>query len=234
MAAHVVITSKVQPPSAPALPRERIAAQLGALWTQRLGLIVAPAGYGKTTAMTAFAASAGVPVAWYRVESWDADEASLLLHLETALSRAVPDLAGPWTTVAGAAASLEAGITAPALLVIDDAHTIEGTPAEAVLERFIEYAPDALAVLVASRSQPHLNLPRLRVLGRVVELGVDDLRFRTWEVEQLFRDFYGQPLGPHELCELARRTEGWAAGCTSSTSRRATGAARNAAACSAP
>jgi DNA-binding SARP family transcriptional activator len=212
LTAHVVITSKVQPPSAPALPRERIAAQLGALWTQRLGLIVAPAGYGKTTAMTAFAASAGVPVAWYRVESWDADEASLLLHLETALSRAVPGLAGPWTSVAGAAASLEAGITAPALLVIDDAHTIEGTPAETVLERFIEYAPDALAVLVASRSQPHLNLPRLRVLGRVVELGVDDLRFRTWEVEQLFRDFYGQPLGPHELAELARRTEGWAAG----------------------
>src|ERR1700686_4662151 len=102
MSSHGVITSKVQPPSAPALTRERIAAQLGALWTQRLGLIVAPAGYGKTTAMTAFAASAGVPVAWYRVEAWDADEASLLLHLETALQRAVAGLAGPWTTLPGA------------------------------------------------------------------------------------------------------------------------------------
>ena len=46
----------------------------------------------------------------------------------------------------------------------------------------------------------------------MVELGVDDLRFRTWEVEQLFREFYAQPLGPHELAELARRTDGWAAG----------------------
>ena len=212
MSSHGVITSKVQPPSAPALTRQRIAEQLGALWTQRLGLIVAPAGYGKTTAMTAFAASAGVPVAWYRVEAWDADEASLLLHLETALRRAVSGLAGPWTTLTDAAASLEDGIAAPALLVIDDVHTIEGTRAEAILERFIEYAPEALAVLIASRSQPHFNLSRLRVVGRVVELGVDDLRFRTWEVEQLFRDFYGQPLGPHELAELARRTDGWAAG----------------------
>ena len=211
MSSHGVITSKVQPPSAPALTRERIAGQLGALWTQRLGLIVAPAGYGKTTAMTAFAASAGVPVAWYRVEAWDADEASLLLHLEAALRRAVSGLAGPWTTLADAATSLE-GIAAPALLVIDDVHTIEGTRAEAVLERFVEYAPEALAVLIASRSQPHFNLSRLRVVGRVVELEVDDLRFRTWEVEQLFRDFYGQPLGPHELAELARRTDGWAAG----------------------
>src|SRR5580700_3081866 len=212
LSSRAVIASKIQAPSAPALPRERIAAQLGALWTQRFGLIVAPAGYGKTTAMTVFAASAGVPVAWYRVEAWDADEASLLLHLETALRRALPEVAGPWMTLQEAVASLEEAISAPALLVIDDVHTIEGTAAETVLERFIEYAPEALAILVASRSQPHFNLPRLRVLGRVVELGVDDLRFRTWEVEQLFRDFYGQPLGPHELAELARRTDGWAAG----------------------
>ncbi|MGA7987695.1 MAG: AAA family ATPase [Candidatus Dormiibacterota bacterium] len=207
-----VVSSKVQPPSAPALARERIAAQLGELWTQRLGLIVAPAGYGKTTAMATLAASAGVPVAWYRVEAWDADEASLLLHLETALRRAAPGLAGPWRSLAEAAAAVEDGITTRTLLVIDDLHTIEGTPAEALLERFVEYAPETLAVLVASRSQPHFNLPRLRVLGRVVELGVDDLRFRTWEVEQLFREFYAQPLGPHELAELARRTDGWAAG----------------------
>jgi DNA-binding SARP family transcriptional activator len=207
-----VVSNKVQPPSAPALARERIAAQLGELWTQRLGLIVAPAGYGKTTAMTTLAASAGVPVAWYRVESWDADEASLLLHLENALRRAAPALAGPWVSLADAAAAVEDAITTRTLLVIDDLHTIEGTPAEALLERFVEYAPESLAVLVASRSQPHFNLPRLRVLGRVVELGVDDLRFRTWEVEQLFREFYAQPLGPHELAELARRTDGWAAG----------------------
>jgi DNA-binding SARP family transcriptional activator len=211
MPTHVV-SSKVQPPTAPALARERIAALLGALWSQHLGLIVAPAGYGKTTAMATLAASADVPVAWYRVEAWDADEASLLLHLETALRRAAPDLAGPWTRLEDAAAALEQCVQTRTLLVIDDLHTIEGSRAEALLERFVEYAPEHLAVLVGSRSAPHFNLPRLRVLGRVVELGVDDLRFRTWEVEQLFRDFYAQPLAPHELAELARRTDGWAAG----------------------
>src|SRR6202142_959423 len=113
-----VVSSKVQPPTAPALARERIAAQLVGLWTQRLGLIVAPAGYGKTTAMAALAASAGGPVAWYRGEAWDADEASALLHLETALRRAVPALAGGWTTLAGAAAAVEEGITTPVLLVV--------------------------------------------------------------------------------------------------------------------
>ncbi len=207
-----VVSSKVQPPSAPALARERIAALLSGLGGQGLGLIVAPAGYGKTTAMTTFAASAGVPVAWYRVESWDADEVSLLVHLEAALRRSVPDLAGPWTSLSEAAAAIEHAVRSPTLLVIDDLHTIEETPAEALLERFIEYAPAELRVLVASRTQPHFNLPRLRVLGRLVELGVDDLRFRTWEVEELFSGFYAQPLAPEELAELARRTDGWAAG----------------------
>jgi DNA-binding SARP family transcriptional activator len=207
-----VVSSKVQPPSSPALPRERIASQLSSLWTHRLGLIVAPAGYGKTTAMATLAASAGIPVAWYRVEAWDSDEHSLLVHVETALRRVAPSLAGPWSRVEDAATACESAITNPTLLVVDDLHTIEGTAAEAALERFVEYAPEPLAVLVASRTQPHFNLPRLRVLGRVVELGVDDLRFRTWEVEQLFREFYAQPLGPHELAELARRTDGWAAG----------------------
>ena len=207
-----VVSSKVQPPSAPALARERISSQLGSLWQQRLGLIVAPAGYGKTTAMASLAASAGIPVAWYRVEAWDSDEHSLLVHVEAALRRVAPALTGPWSRVEDAAAACESAITSPTLLVVDDLHTIEGTAAEAALERFVEYAPEALAVLVATRTQPHFNLPRLRVLGRVVELGVDDLRFRTWEVEQLFREFYAQPLGPHELAELARRTDGWAAG----------------------
>src|SRR5580704_2777160 len=102
-----VVSNKVQPPSAPALARERIAAQLSELWKQRLGLIVAPAGYGKTTAMATLAASAGVPIGWYRVEAWDADEASLLVHLEAALRRAIPGLTGPWTSLAGVAAALE-------------------------------------------------------------------------------------------------------------------------------
>ena len=59
---------------------------------------------------------------------------------------------------------------------------------------------------------PSINLPRLRVSDELLELGPDDLRFRAWEVEQLFRDFYHDPVPPGDLAVLARRTEGWAAG----------------------
>jgi DNA-binding SARP family transcriptional activator len=57
-----------------------------------------------------------------------------------------------------------------------------------------------------------MNLPRFKVAGELLEIGVDDLRFRSWEVERLFRDVYGQQLPPEEVAALTRRTEGWAAG----------------------
>ena len=76
----------------------------------------------------------------------------------------------------------------------------------------MDYAPPWLAVAMGSRTAPAFNLSRRRVAGELLEIGVDDLRFRSWEVEQLFRDFYGEALRPDELARLARGTEGWAAG----------------------
>ena len=108
--------------------------------------------------------------------------------------------------------ALEQGLPDRTLLVIDDLHTLESTDAEHALERFIELAPSTLTIVAASRVWPDMNVPRFKVAGELLEIGVDDLRFRSWEVEQLYRDFYGQPLPPEELATLTRRTEGWAAG----------------------
>jgi DNA-binding SARP family transcriptional activator len=194
------------------LPRERLEGRLAELWSHRLGLVVAPAGSGKTTLLGRFAASAGVPVAWYRAETWDRDEAALVRHLHASLGRIVPALGNHWTRVEDAAEALEGWDGGRALLVVDDLHALEGTEAEAALGRFVEYAPPWLAILAGSRIVPDLNVPRLRVSGELLEIGADDLRFRSWEVEQLFRDFYGETMPPSDIATLARRTEGWAAG----------------------
>ena len=136
----------------------------------------------------------------------------MLRHLEQALHAAVPTLHGGWETVEDALAALDNGLSERTLLVIDDLHTLESTDAERTLERFIELAPSTLTIVAASRVWPDMNVPRFKVAGELLEIGVDDLRFRSWEVEQLYRDFYGQPLPPEELAALTRRTEGWAAG----------------------
>jgi DNA-binding SARP family transcriptional activator len=208
----LVVPAKIRVPSPDALPRERLEARLLDAWRHRLTLVIAPAGSGKTTLVARFAGQAGVPVGWYRAETWDADETSFVRHLEAALRSALPDLPGGWASVEDVAKAVEAGPVPAAALVIDDGHALEGTDAEGALGRLVDYAPPWLALIVASRVPPSINLPRLRVSGELLELGPDDLRFRAWEVEQLFRDVYHDPVLPGDLAVLARRTEGWAAG----------------------
>ena len=105
-----VVPAKVRVPmpvQAP-LPRERIEARLADAFGKRLTLVVAPAGSGKTTLLARFATASGAAVAWYRAESWDADEASFVRHLEASLAGAVPGIAGGWASVEDAARDLEA------------------------------------------------------------------------------------------------------------------------------
>ena len=57
-----------------------------------------------------------------------------------------------------------------------------------------------------------MNIPRLRVSGLLQEISSDDLRFRSWEVEELFISVFREPLSPESSAALTRRTGGWAAG----------------------
>ena len=97
------------------------------------------------------------------------------------------------------------------LVLVDDVHLLEGSDAELALAGLIRRLPARMRLVMASRVDLALDLSRLRVSGQLVEIGPDDLRFRAWEVEELFRDVYREPLIPEDVAILARRTSGWAA-----------------------
>jgi DNA-binding SARP family transcriptional activator len=207
-----VVPAKVRAPLLEALPRERLESILAAAAGWRLALVIAPAGSGKTTLLARMAATFGGPVAWYRAEALDRDEPALVRHLEAALLTSVPGLHGDWRSVDDVIRALEARSAGRTVLVVDDFHALEGSAAETAFGRLVDYAPDSLSILIGGRVTPGLNLPRLRVAGDLLEIGPDDLRFRSWEVEDLYRDIYHDPVPPGILAELTRRTEGWAAG----------------------
>jgi DNA-binding SARP family transcriptional activator len=184
----------------------------------RLTLVTGPAGSGKTTLLAQFVTHHAGPTAWYRTDVDDVAPGVLLDHLARALATVVPDLPRGWRTVDDAVTALDAGRSRPdpdgatVLLAVDDLHVIVGSEAEQVLGHLVDALPPWLHLAATCRAAPRWNLSRLRVSGALFEIGADDLRFRSWEVERLFGDVYREPLPPGDLAQLTRGLEGWAAG----------------------
>lgn len=219
------VRSKVRVPRAASMSRERLERLVEETGRHHLTIVVAPAGSGKTTLMSRWAGAAeaaGTPVGWYRAESTDVTASAFLGYLQLAIGEALRRTAerdarpqvgpSPWRSVEEAAAWLEANRPDRLLLFIDDLHTLAGSDAETTLARFVDLAGPGICIVVGTRSLPSFDLSRPRLSGDLLEITGEDLRFRSWEVERLFREYYGEVLRGDELGRLARRTEGWAAG----------------------
>src|ERR1700681_90542 len=72
--------------------------------------------------------------------------------------------------------------------------------------------PERVRLIVATREEPQLPLARWRTLERVVEIGLDELRFSYDEAVLFFRQTMGLNIDSRSARTLEARTEGWIAG----------------------
>lgn len=216
-----VPAARTHVPAAPGLPRARLLTALDGVLSARLGLVVAPAGSGKTTLISRWSTRFPGAVVWYRADVVDATPGRFPPSLATAFRSGIGllpethDIArlGRRLTAVRSVEDLALAVEDYAdrvLLVIDDVHELEGSPALADLERLLLLAPTNLHTVLGTRMLPPFNLARSELPTPVMVVG-DDLRFRSWEVEILFRDVFAEQLRPDDAAALARRTEGWAA-----------------------
>ena len=193
-----------------ALSRQRVDALIDQLWLYRLTLVVAPAGSGKTTALQQFAARAA-PVAWCSADQLEISPDGCLAQIARVVGEAIGielDGSSPGTLAAG----IDAWPGDRVALVLDDLHVIASTLAESELGRLIDRQPAKLVIAAGTRSHPEFDISRLLLADELLEITADDLRFRTWEADRLFREHYDMILGPADVAMLITRTEGWAAG----------------------
>jgi DNA-binding SARP family transcriptional activator len=205
----VVLRSRTRPPPPSGLVRPRLVERLLTVTAPRLAALVAPAGCGKTT-LLAHAAAVRAPVGWLTLDAALRDPDALLAHLRVACDPLVPPGTPTWGSVEDALVALHAP-GPPGLVVLDELHTLDGSDGGAILEQLARHQPARLRLLIGSRTAPASVLTR-RLAGTATQLGPDDLRFRTWEVDELFRTHHSTRLRPREVDELTRRTSGWAAG----------------------
>src|SRR5699024_63721 len=142
---RVFPAANVVPPSVVGLRREALLRRLDPVAQDHLGLLLAPAGSGKTTLMAQWARSAAMPVAWCRLDAAAATEPIVDWLWQALAAHLKPGLRPPGD-VAGLAAILH-DHPARLLLVVDDLHTVVESETIAELERFILLAPPNLRFL---------------------------------------------------------------------------------------
>ena len=194
-------------PLAPGLLRPRLMSAPHGVVNPRLRLAVGPTGTGKTTLLMQWAAQYPGDVVWYQSGSPDAKSGEMFSFLACALGAAIErEPASSFPGLANAAELLDRHI----YFVVDDFHLLAGTPAEEELEQLIAVNSPHMHFLIGSRHFPRINMAKSEMRNAFSVFG-DDLRFRDYEIEQLFRTTFKRPLSVHGVSNVARVTDGWAA-----------------------
>jgi len=227
MSAPLLATKLYRPLHRPGVvARPRLIERLneGLALGRKLTLLSAPAGFGKTTLVSEWSASSGLPVAWLSLDAGDNDPARFIAYLVAALQTiqagfgagllVVLQTPQPPPTEAILAHLLNEVATIPNsfILVLDDYHLIDSQPVDHALAFLVEHQPRQMRLLIASREDPALPLARLRVRGQLTELRAVDLRFAPAEAAEFLNHVMGLNLSGGDIVALEARTEGWIAG----------------------
>jgi len=184
--------------------------------------VVAPSGYGKTTLLSQWAERDAQAFAWVSLDERDNDPKVLLSYVAAALDavQSVGDqvfeaLVSPTSSVPGTVVprlgSAFWSMTVPVVLVLDDVHLLRNTECRDALSVLADHVPPGSRLVLAGRDAPPLRIARLRVQGRILEIGPGDLSLNRQEAAALLRAA-DVTLGEDDVAALHQRTEGWAAG----------------------
>jgi LuxR family maltose regulon positive regulatory protein len=220
-----LIRTKLNRPPLPEdyVPREQLLRQLESAPLRPLTLLTAPAGYGKTTLLSAWLERNAVVDTWV---SLDEDDDSL----EMFLSYFILALRGLFPNFGDQALSFIQSANLPPLpvvsaylndeiekigqdfiLVLDDFHCITQKVIHDLLASLLRHPHRFLHLVLATRHDPPINLIQLRARNQVSELRSRDLRFSIEEIAVFIRQVLGFPLDAQTVAALEAKTEGWPA-----------------------
>jgi LuxR family maltose regulon positive regulatory protein len=225
MIAPLVVTKIKIPPLRDAMVlRPRLQSRLMDGLERNLTLISCPAGFGKTTLLSEFAAKCDRQVAWFSIDADDDDSHRFVSYLIACLDKIhegwgaalyplveTPKPAPVETILAKMINEISAEFP-PFVAILDDYHLIYSPEIHQAITYLVEHQPAQMHMVIATRADPPLPLSRLRVRNQLTEIREKDLRFTSDEVDHFLNQIMGLDLNKEQIEALERRTEGWVAG----------------------
>jgi LuxR family maltose regulon positive regulatory protein len=191
---------------------------------RKLVLISAPAGSGKTTLLSQFVGRSERLVAWLALDRADNDQNRFWRYVIAALQSVVEGMGQsalelldapqptPESTVPIRLINDIAQNEQELLLVLDDYHVIHDPSIHESIAYFLDYLPDNLLLVIATRADPPWSLARYRARNQLIEIRARDLRFNHWETAEFLGKTMSLDLSVEDVTALETRTEGWVAG----------------------
>lgn len=230
-----LLNSKLRPlPVRAMLSRQRLLEALGKGSQNRLTLVVAPAGYGKTSLLSEWCAyqvgSPSFQIGWVSLESSDNDPVHFWSYFFKALDNLAPGIAQealallqrvPQLSIQTVLSTFLNGLDtleeqtanqADLVVILDDYHLIQSKAIHEAVIFLIEHLPIRLHLIMAGRATPPLPLARWRVRGYLAELGFTDLQFTFSETSQFLAEILHLDLSDTLVAAFQQRAEGWIGG----------------------
>jgi ATP/maltotriose-dependent transcriptional regulator MalT/DNA-binding SARP family transcriptional activator len=195
---------------------------------KRLLLIVAPAGYGKTSLLVDLAQQSELPVSWLSLDALDQDPQRFLRYFIAAVAERFPAFGRDSLAALESMTSIEqdeerllvaitneinAQINEHFILVLDDYHLVSNIPfINHALSRFLQLTREHVHVILSTRNLPNLpDAPLMIARNQVGGLSFEELSFCPEEIQQLFQQKNGILLSREDAQTLVQETEGWIA-----------------------
>ena len=212
--------TKLRPPrlASDLISRPRLLERLDRLAT--LSLIVAPAGYGKTTLVSMWLAQVELPSAWVSLDEEDNEPALFLTSVVAAIrtlfpgfggeiSERIASLHGPpsvdlMATVINELNRLEREF----VLVLDDYHVMHDPAIHQLLIQLLTHPPHTIHLVIATRHDPPMPW-NLRARGYLCEIRARDLSFTQAEAAEFLAKATERPVTLEEAGALTDQAEGW-------------------------
>ena len=221
----MLLTTKFLRPTsdARAVKRDRLSDLLEPHGPKRLNLVIAPAGFGKTTLVAQWCARVTSPTSWLSLDEHDDEPRRFWQYVIGAFEQAGLNGAAElrkqlahqadesFTEAITGLINILAQDGSAWGLVLDDFHFVGNPAIHRQFAYFIDYLPPGILVTLASRTEPPLPLARWRVRRWIEDIHPGLLAFSEGECRQFFRETMGLQISDEDVHTVYHKTEGWVA-----------------------